>query len=73
MFGQRETAEEQSRRDKEWRHLVRAVTAPEGAVSERDEGRFLSYLGELGCTSPRSFHDDVRRGHRERDGAPRDS
>jgi hypothetical protein len=47
VFRRRE-AKVQSERDQEWRSLVRAVTDPEGQVSEVDERRFRAYLGELG-------------------------
>jgi hypothetical protein len=56
VFRRRE-AKVQSERDQEWRSLVRAVTDPEGQVSEVDERRFRAYLGELG-RDPRPAAND---------------
>jgi hypothetical protein len=40
----RRASSEQARRDAEWRSLVRAVTKPNGVVSDVDEARFRDYL-----------------------------
>ena len=39
--------EEQSRRDEEWRLLVRSITDPQGTASADVEARFRAYLDEL--------------------------
>jgi len=66
MFDKRKAARARARRDEEWRSLVRAITDPSSAVSEGDERRFLSYLGENGRADPGSRRSDPRRGPSER-------
>jgi hypothetical protein len=53
MFEKRKAARVRAQRDEEWRSLVRAVTDPGGAVSESEEQRFLSYLGDDDHTNAR--------------------
>jgi hypothetical protein len=47
MFARRDRMKEQTRRDEEWRVLVRSITDPEGAPSDDVEARFRAYLDEL--------------------------
>ena len=47
MFARRERMKEQTRRDEQWRLLVRSITDPDGAPSADVEARFRAYLDEL--------------------------
>lgn len=66
MFERRKAAKAQAQQDEEWRSLVRAITDPERVVSERDEVRFLTRLGEHDDANRGLHGDDPCRGRRER-------
>jgi hypothetical protein len=66
VFGRQKAAKEQARRDEEWRSLVRAVTNPNAAVSERDESRLQAYLAEQGTASADEAGRDPQMPERER-------
>lgn len=54
MFKKRKAAKTLAQRDKEWKSLVRAITDANSVISESDEIRFQSYLGEPHSAAPSS-------------------
>ena len=66
MFGKRWGARDQARRDQEWRSLVRAITDPSSAVTDRDEDRLRAYLRGEAEGDPGASGDNLQMHPRER-------
>jgi hypothetical protein len=71
MLEKRKAAKALAQRDEEWRSLVRAITDPDGVVSESDQVRYLAYLGECDDANGSPPAYDPRRTQRERITGPR--
>jgi hypothetical protein len=73
MLQRRKATSEQARRDAEWRSLVRAVTKPNGVVSDVDEARFRAYIDRHVMSSGSSNGADAAQRERVPDARTRHS